>query len=60
MDYLLPALAAVWGMGGAPLTDEDSSPSYGRRRCLLDRTGVLHRDVHQALLGAGADNPLSE
>ena len=25
---------------------------------LLDRTGVLHRHVHQALLSAGADNPL--
>jgi hypothetical protein len=27
---------------------------------LLDWTGVLHRHVHQALLGSGADNPLSD
>ena len=60
MNYLLPILAAVRGMGGAPLTDEDSSPSYGRRRWLLHRAGVLHGHVHQSLLGTGADNPLSE
>ena len=49
-------LPVVFSAQGATVAGVLSRPN----RCLLHRTGVLHRHVHHPLLGSGADNPLSE